>query len=170
MPPTQPPLSTILPPLICGTATFNNLYNADAALVPTNAIVERALDLGVRAFDTWSREGAGLGGVGGIGVSVMGVSNLQELEETIRVWNSVLDGLPLAGREVPKEKKEWSLARAETVAEKAKAVWTILGRWKNYTWASPDEGYVNVRAVKGVVDEIAPLPLVKDGSAKESRL
>merc|ERR1712230_338145 len=88
-------------------------------------------------LDTWSREGAGLGGVGGIGVSVMGVSNLQELEETIRGWNSVLDGLPLAGREVPKEKKEWSLARAETVAEKAKAVWTILGRWKNYSMLPP---------------------------------
>ncbi|KAL5313862.1 hypothetical protein ACEPPN_018285 [Leptodophora sp. 'Broadleaf-Isolate-01'] len=389
MPPTQPPLSTILPPLICGTATFNNLYNADAALVPTNAIVERALDLGVRAFDTspyygpseellgkalstpsvlkkhprtsyrivtkvgriaasefdysaewvrysiqrslqrlhtsyldvvychdvefvtaaevlvaikelrrirdeegtvkyigisgypvpllcelaelvvketgepldavmsyanfslqnttlmslglerlkragvscvpnasilgmgllrsvgvpvggkgdfhpaprelrekcmeaakyvegtgerlevvsirwgldtWSREGAGLGGIGGIGVSVMGVSNLEELEETMRVWDSVLDGLPLAGRAVTKEKKDWSLARAEAVAEKAKAVWDILGSWKDYTWASPDEGYVNVRAVKGVADAIAPLPLVKDGSAKVSRL
>jgi len=389
MPPTQPPLSTILPPLICGTATFNNLYNPSAALVPTNAIIERALSLGVRAFDTspyygpseellgkalstpsvltnhprssyrlvtkvgriaiaefdysvewvrysvqrslqrlqtsyldvvychdveyvspaevlvalkelrrirdeegtvkyigisgypvpllcqlaelvvketgepldavmsyanfslqnttlmslglerlkragvscvpnasilgmgllrsagvpvggkgdfhpaarelrgkcleaarfvegtgerlevvairwgldtWSREGAGLGGIGGIGVSVMGVSNLEELEETMRVWNSVLDGLPLAGREVSKEKKDWSLARAEAVSEKAKAVWGILGEWKDYTWASPEEGYVNVRAVKGVVDNVAPLPLVKDGSTKDSRL
>ncbi|CZS90521.1 hypothetical protein WAI453_004139 [Rhynchosporium graminicola] len=122
------------------------------------------------ALDTWAREGAGLGGVGGIGVSVFGTSNIQELEETMRVWNSVLDGLPIAGREVTKENKEWSLARMKTVAEKAKAVAGILGEWKDYTWASPAVGYVNVRTVKGVVDDVASLPLVEDGSAKDSRL
>ncbi|KAI6713442.1 hypothetical protein PZA11_001357 [Diplocarpon coronariae] len=375
MPPTQPPLSTTIPPLICGTATFNNLYNASAALVPTTAIVERALDLGVRAFDTspyygpseellgkalilpsiqakhprssyriitkvgriaaaefdyspewirysiqrslrrlntsyldvvychdvefvtaeevlvairelrrirdadgtvkyigisgypvpllcelaelvlketgepldavmsyanytlqnttlqtlglerlrragvscvpnasilgmglirqagvpvggkgdfhpaprelrtkclqaakfveetgerlevvgirwgldnWSRQGAALGGYGGIGVSVIGVSNLEELEETVRVWNSVMDGLPIAGRQVAEEKKEWSLGRSKVVADKAKGIWDILGEWKDYTWASPHEGYVNVRAVKGVTGENSP--------------
>ncbi len=41
-----------MPPLVCGTATFNNLYNADINAVPSNAIVQRALDLGIRAFDT----------------------------------------------------------------------------------------------------------------------
>ncbi|KAL2067344.1 hypothetical protein VTL71DRAFT_1769 [Oculimacula yallundae] len=122
------------------------------------------------ALDTWSREGAGLGGVGGIGVSVMGVSNIGELEETMRVWDSVLDGLPIPGREVTKEKKDWSIARAGSVAEKAKAIWNILGEYKDYTWASPDEKYVNVRTVKGVIDAVSPLPLVKDGSAKDSRL
>ncbi len=122
-------------------------------------------------LDTWSREGATLGGVGGIGVSVMGVSNLDELEETMRVWHSVLDGLPLAGRDVTKEKKAWSLERKRAVEEKAEGIWGILGSWKDYTWASPDEGYVNVRAVKGVVDEVAtPSRVVKDGIAKVSRL
>jgi D-arabinose 1-dehydrogenase len=48
----MPPLSTILPPLICGTATFNNLYNTDVSSLPTNAIIARALALGVTAFDT----------------------------------------------------------------------------------------------------------------------
>ncbi|KAK2626814.1 hypothetical protein QTJ16_003989 [Diplocarpon rosae] len=388
MPPTQPPLSTIIPPLICGTATFNNLYNASAALVPTDAIVERALDLGVRAFDTspyygpseellgraltassiqakyprssyriitkvgriaaaefdyspewvrysiqrslqrsrtsyldvvychdvefvtaeevlvavkelrrirdvqgtvkyigisgypvpllcelaelvlketgepldavmsyanytlqntklqtlglerlkragvscvpnasilgmglirqagvpvggkgdfhpaplelrtkciqaakfveetgeslevvgirwgldnWSRHGATLGGIGGIGVSVMGVSNLEELEETVRVWNSVLDALPIAGRQVAEEKIEWSLERTKVVAEKARGIWDILGEWKDYTWASPDEGYVNMRAMKGVMDDLSHT-MVKDGAVKDSRL
>lgn len=52
MPPTQPPLSTILPPLVCGSATFNNQFNDDPYALPTSRIVARALDLGIRAFDT----------------------------------------------------------------------------------------------------------------------
>jgi len=104
-------------------------------------------------LETWAREGAALGGVGGIGVSVMGVSNLEELEETMRVWNSVLDGLPVPGREVAKENREWSLERRKEVDKLAKGVWEILGGWKDYAWPSPDEDYVNIRVVKGVIDD-----------------
>ncbi len=46
------PLSSILPRLICGTATFNSQYNPDPYALPTTAIVHSALRLGVRAFDT----------------------------------------------------------------------------------------------------------------------
>ncbi|EEH38934.1 L-galactose dehydrogenase (L-GalDH) [Paracoccidioides lutzii Pb01] len=46
------PLSSDLPPLICGTATFNSQYNADPYVLPTTAIVQRALSAGIRAFDT----------------------------------------------------------------------------------------------------------------------
>lgn len=120
-------------------------------------------------LESWAREGATVGGVGGIGVSVMGVSNLDELEETMRVWYSVLDMLPVAGRDATEEKRQWSLARSKEVEAKAKAVWEILGEWKDYAWPSPDEGYVNVRVVKGVVDEIAPLPAV-ESTVKSSRL
>jgi len=49
---TSPPLSSLLPPLICGTATFNSQYNQDPYALPTTAIIHRALSLGVRAFDT----------------------------------------------------------------------------------------------------------------------
>lgn len=52
MPATSPPLSSLLPPLICGTATFNDQYNPDPYALPTTGIVHRALSLGVRAFDT----------------------------------------------------------------------------------------------------------------------
>lgn len=52
MSPTSPPLSDLLPPLICGTATFNSQYNPDPYALPTTGIVHRALALGVRAFDT----------------------------------------------------------------------------------------------------------------------
>ncbi|KAJ5558720.1 hypothetical protein N7535_009401 [Penicillium sp. DV-2018c] len=49
-PPT--PLSASLPPLIMGTATFNNQYNADPFALPTTELVQRALSRGIRAFDT----------------------------------------------------------------------------------------------------------------------
>lgn len=52
MSPTSPPLSALLPPLICGTATFNSQYNPDPYALPTTGIVHRALSLGIRAFDT----------------------------------------------------------------------------------------------------------------------
>lgn len=52
MPSNLPPLSSVLPPLICGTATFNSQYNPDPFALPTTDIVHRALSLGVRAFDT----------------------------------------------------------------------------------------------------------------------
>lgn len=52
MPPTSPPLFTLLPPLICGTATFTSQYNQDPYALPTTGIVHRALSLGIRAFDT----------------------------------------------------------------------------------------------------------------------
>ncbi|MCJ1438591.1 hypothetical protein MMC27_007981 [Xylographa pallens] len=52
MPTTIPPLSSFLPPLICGTATFNSQYNPDPYALPTTGIVHRALSSGVRAFDT----------------------------------------------------------------------------------------------------------------------
>ncbi|KAI9855994.1 MAG: hypothetical protein M1813_009319 [Trichoglossum hirsutum] len=52
MPRTSPPLSSVLPPLICGTATFNSQYNLDPYALPTTSILHRALTLGIRAFDT----------------------------------------------------------------------------------------------------------------------
>ncbi|KAN0076617.1 Aldo/keto reductase family domain containing protein [Elaphomyces granulatus] len=46
------PLSANLPPLIMGTATFNSQYNPDPYILPTTALVHRALSSGIRAFDT----------------------------------------------------------------------------------------------------------------------
>lgn len=48
----RPRLSAVLPPLILGTATFNTQYVADPLTMPYQRIVSRALELGVRAFDT----------------------------------------------------------------------------------------------------------------------
>ncbi|KAI5291558.1 hypothetical protein KEM54_003593 [Ascosphaera aggregata] len=46
------PLSDGLPPLILGTATFNYQFNEDPYTIPSTAIVQQALDNGIRAFDT----------------------------------------------------------------------------------------------------------------------
>ena len=52
MSPTLPPLSEVLPPLICGTATFTSQYNTDPYALSTTEIIHRSLALGLRAFDT----------------------------------------------------------------------------------------------------------------------
>ena len=46
------PLSAVVPPLFCGTATFTSQYNVDPFALPTTEIIHRALALGVRGFDT----------------------------------------------------------------------------------------------------------------------
>ncbi|KAF1812859.1 Aldo/keto reductase [Eremomyces bilateralis CBS 781.70] len=51
-PSSRTPLSSILPPLIFGTATFNTQYNKDPYALDTKGLVKEALDHGVRAFDT----------------------------------------------------------------------------------------------------------------------
>ncbi|KAL2129252.1 hypothetical protein VTI74DRAFT_8006 [Chaetomium olivicolor] len=50
--PPRPPLHTVLPPLILGTATFNTQYVPDPQSMPYRAIVARSISLGVNAFDT----------------------------------------------------------------------------------------------------------------------
>ncbi len=50
--PSRPPLHTVLPPLILGTATFNTQYVTDPHAMPYRDIVARALSLGVKGFDT----------------------------------------------------------------------------------------------------------------------
>lgn len=104
------------------------------------------------ALDNWAREAKSVGSSKGmregdrVGISVMGVSNIAELEETVRVWESVLDGLDnVAGREVPEERKQWSLQRREKVNAYAAKINEVLGQWKDYAWASPSPDYVNKR-------------------------
>lgn len=51
-PPLPPPISTRIPPLLLGTATFNNQYNTSPHSLPTLSIVFHALHSGLLAFDT----------------------------------------------------------------------------------------------------------------------
>lgn len=113
------------------------------------------------ALENWTRAGAAVGGLGAIGVSVMGVSNLRELEETIRVWNSVCDGLPRKDSSVDQKDRIWSIQRSRDVGELAEKIWKALGQWKDYAWASPDKDYVNTRLVKGFTDDTVPTDILK---------
>lgn len=89
------------------------------------------------ALGNWARNGAPGRDSGVLGVSVMGVSTLGELEETVRVWRSVLDGMQGEG-----EGREESLRRGREVDGLVEEVWGILGKWRGFAWASPDEGFV----------------------------
>jgi D-arabinose 1-dehydrogenase len=105
------------------------------------------------ALETWLRDGENVGSkgndIGGrkLGVSVMGVSNLLELDETMEVWRSILDGLE-EGKEGDAE-HQWSLKRRNEIRVIADGVWEIFGKWGDYAWASPREDYVRVHQPEG---------------------
>ena len=78
----------------------------------------------------------------------MGVSKLDELDKTLQVWRSILDGLEdgeerarMAGRW--KRDHEWSLNRKHAVQIMADGVQEHLAEWLDYAWESPSAGYVN---------------------------
>jgi len=124
------------------------------------------------ALEDWLREGAQVGtsappfgnvGDAGIsslpllqpklGVNVMGVSSTAELDETMRVWHSVIDGLADSLNEEPSidppsvavKDHEWSLQRRQGLRSLSKGIRENLGEWVDYAWASPEPGFVNKR-------------------------
>ncbi|KAI0880017.1 Aldo/keto reductase [Annulohypoxylon maeteangense] len=105
------------------------------------------------ALDNWARVGAGRGGrtpkfpIGDrVGVSVMGISTVAELEETCRVFNSVMEGLESETTDIEQMKRrQWSVDRRRKIQEVVEKMWAVLGRWKDYSWSSPDPGFVNAR-------------------------
>lgn len=93
----------------------------------------------------WKKESIDEVGGKKLGVSVMGVSTLGELEETMRVWRSILDGMEKdhavqSGR--PLDEHEWSLKRKEEVKALAKGVWAELKEWKDFDWGSPGDHWL----------------------------
>jgi D-arabinose 1-dehydrogenase len=121
------------------------------------------------ALETWISVGASCGSkgdpasglpwkhesnddVGGskLGVSVIGVSNSAELEKTMLVWRSIIDGLE-GGEETAVQAGrwyrawEWSRNRRKAVQMLAEGVQEILGQWFGYAWESPEPGWVNAR-------------------------
>jgi aryl-alcohol dehydrogenase-like predicted oxidoreductase len=121
------------------------------------------------ALENWLREGAKVGSCGSplapksmaygstdgndvrLGVSVMGVSKVEELDETMRVWHSVLDGLADdfdsdTGIMTPLDAlsdHEWSLQRRQQIRMFARRIREMLGDWSDFAWASPDAGWIN---------------------------
>ncbi|MCJ1233137.1 hypothetical protein MMC14_001092 [Varicellaria rhodocarpa] len=131
------------------------------------------------ALENWINEGAEVGSkgdpasgiprkqetieeVGGakLGVSVLGVSNLDELDETMRVWRSILDGLE-GGEQTAiqsgrgSKDREWSLQRQTEVRRLAQGIREKMGSWVDFAWPSPEAGFINQRKDSGGP---APLP------------
>ena len=98
-----------------------------------------------------------------LGVSVMGVSTVDELDETMRVWRSILDGLENGEQTAIEsgrgpEDRLWSLSRQREVQTLSHAIRQQLGSWVDYTWASPDSVLVNRRADVVTVPAVLHLP------------
>ncbi|KAM3421025.1 hypothetical protein BST61_g1448 [Cercospora zeina] len=99
----------------------------------------------------WQRESNEQVGGNRLGVSVMGVSKASELDKTMRVWRSILDGLEngaetarLAGRW--SRDHEWSINRRRAVQILADGIQEHLDEYLDFCWESPGAGFVNKRA------------------------
>jgi len=139
----------------------------------TDAQGEKLEVVAVRfALENWLREGSAAGTYGNpygstgeadsaplrmttakLGVIVMGVSKMEELDETMRVWRSVLDGLADdldtdPGTMTPSDAltdHEWSLIRRQRIRALAKEIRKLIGPWADYAWPSPEPGFVRQR-------------------------
>lgn len=122
------------------------------------------------ALESWAKEGAILGSrgdpasgvpwkresnqqVGGnrLGVSVMGVSKQKELEKTMKVWRSILDGLEGGDQTARKAGRwsrdhEWSLNRQRAVQIMADGIREHIDEYVDYTWDSPGKDFVSKAA------------------------
>ncbi|KFY46498.1 hypothetical protein V495_02424 [Pseudogymnoascus sp. VKM F-4514 (FW-929)] len=98
------------------------------------------------SLEHWLVDGADVGttssGVDGqkIGVSVIGVSNLVELEGALKVWQSVQDGVKSG---VEESKKTDSLNRRSHIDEVVVGIHDVIGKWRDFAWDSPDKDFVN---------------------------
>lgn len=134
------------------------------------------------ALEHWLREGESVGSKGDpasgipwsretleqphgskLGVSVIGVSTVNELDETMRVWKSILDGLDNGEQTAIKsgrgaKDRQWSLSRQEEVQAHAEGIRKILGTWVDYTWDSPPIGYVKRRSASAQIPISLPTP------------
>ena len=141
------------------------------------------------ALETWLQEGSRVGSrgdpasgvpweresnkqnLGGkkLGVSVMGVSNSAELEKTMQVWRSILDGLE-NGQETAiragrwKRDHEWSLNRQKAVQILTEGIQEMLDEWLDYTWLSPPPDFINA----GKKQQEDPVPWFTPAASPEA--
>ena len=93
---------------------------------------------------------------GKLGISVIGVSRLQELEETMRIWHSVIDGLgddpqmqtDLRTSSDGSQGDDWNFQRRQHIRKLAEGVREAIGQYKDYSWESPPKNFVNRRELK----------------------
>lgn len=111
-------------------------------------------------LETWLQKGKSVGSKGDpspgisrpvgadspkLGVSVIGVSKVDELEETMLMWRDILDGLEYGEQNTTGSSDTClkSRPRQEEVQRLADGIRQRLGTWVDYTWASPEPGFIN---------------------------
>ena len=90
------------------------------------------------ALGQWGKQGAAIGSrVKGepLGVSVMGPSKVEEVEETVKLWNKSVSTDP---------EDQMSNEKVRTLVEER--LWPILAEWKDRSWDSPGKGFKNTRS------------------------
>jgi len=123
----------------------------------------------------WTHESIDDVGGSKLGVSVIGVSRAPELEKTMLVWRSILDGLE-GGKETAVQAGrwyrawEWSRNRRKAVQILAEGVQEVLGDGFGYEWASPDPGFVNkrVKDAKKTTQSDAPAAWLTPAASPEA--
>ncbi|KAI4661495.1 uncharacterized protein J4E88_010943 [Alternaria novae-zelandiae] len=123
----------------------------------------------------WTHESIDDVGGSKLGVSVIGVSRAPELEKTMLVWRSILDGLE-GGKETAVQAGrwyrawEWSRNRRKAVQILAEGVQEVLGDGFGYEWASPDPGFVNkrVKDAKKAAQSDAPAAWLTPAASPEA--
>ncbi|KAF8451321.1 NADP-dependent oxidoreductase domain-containing protein [Terfezia claveryi] len=99
------------------------------------ALGENLATVAIRyAYEGWMQV-AGMWGGKMKGVSVCGVSSLEELQDMLEVWKSILGAEE--GREEDAQKREMNRGLVEALRVR-------LGKWIDYAWESPGEGFVRV--------------------------
>ncbi|EAA31320.1 hypothetical protein GE21DRAFT_8921 [Neurospora crassa] len=117
---------------------------------------ERLESVAIRwALEEWARVGAeaevGVDAEPGsplkVGATVCGVSSIPELEETVTEWNDVLEGLKkVAAAGGKADGRVYGTERQEKILKLVEdEMWPALGKWIDFAWASPGDGYVNTR-------------------------
>ncbi|KAK7973420.1 L-galactose dehydrogenase [Apiospora saccharicola] len=81
-----------------------------------------------------------------VGGSVMGVTSVDELEETVREWEGVLEALDSHSAAALPTGSGGKIARTNKLVREV--LWPALGEWQDYSWASPEPGFVNERPVQ----------------------
>ena len=121
------------------------------------------------ALENWYTLGASLGSIGNNatvwlgerkvdehegkprGVSVLGVSRMEELDETVDVWRSILAALeddePKFGRDL--QDRPPHLLRQQRVQWLAQEIRRILGPWLDYAWPSPGPNFARHVSTSG---------------------
>lgn len=83
-----------------------------------------------------------------LGVSVMGVSAVEQLEETCQLWSAIIN--PSTAEDAVGLKR-----RSATSDLVERRMWPHLGGWKDYTWESGGATFTNVRRAMGQVPDDA---------------